>query len=172
MRRYVMLGSVIVVGLLAAPSAWACSCVRSSPRQAMAWADAVFVGLVVETVRDAEDINEGHLFATMEVGKVWKGNVGERVVVRTAPHSALCGFHFDKGKRYLVYAYVNEDGVLSTNICSRTNLLERAEEDLLALEVPFLDESGGRCGGPTNVAAVQAMMFVFLVVALRRRRPA
>lgn len=172
MRRCIMLGSVMVVGLLAVPSALACSCGSWSPHEAMAWADAVFVGLVVETTRDAEGINDGHLFATIDVDKVWKGNVGERVVIRTAPNSAQCGIYFEKEKRYLVYASRDEDGLLSAYACSRTNLLEYAGEDILALEVPLLDDDGGFCGGPTNVAAMQAMLFVFLVVALRRFRPA
>ena len=170
MRRCVLLGSVIIMGLLAVPSVWACSCRVSSPREAIEWADVVFAGLVVETARDAEGINDGSLFATIDIAKVWKGNLGGRIVVRTAPNSAQCGYYFEKDKRYLVYAVVNADGVLSTNSCSRTNLLERADEDILALEVPLLVEDDGLCGGPTNIAAMQAMFFVFLVVVLRRRR--
>ncbi len=167
MRRCIMVGSVVLVCLMAAEPAWACSCRSSTPQEAAAWADVVFAGRVVETMRDAEDINEGHLFATIDVDNVWKGRVGQQVVVRTAPNSAQCGAYFEQGKHYLVYAIVNDDGVLSTNSCSRTKPLERAEEDIFALEVPFLDDDVDFCGGPTNVAALQAMFFVFLVVALR-----
>ena len=174
MRRYVILCSVVVVSLVAVHAAVACSCISNPPPlEALEEADAVFLGLVVKTVRDAEDINGGSLFATIKVDKTWKGDIGRQIVVRTAPNTGLCGFPFGDGRRYIVYARVDEDGGLRASLCSRTARIEEAEDDLLALGNPLLDDdegNGGRCGGPSNVAAMQAMLFVLLAAGFWRRR--
>jgi hypothetical protein len=41
-----------------------------------------------------------------------------------------CGFDFEVGKKYLVYAFKDEAGELSTNICTRTTRLERSRGNL------------------------------------------
>jgi hypothetical protein len=44
-----------------------------------------------------------------------------------------CGFGFEVGERYLVYASRRESGELTTGICSRTNLLAKAAGDVAFL---------------------------------------
>jgi hypothetical protein len=66
----------------------------------------------------------------------WKAAEGKEVVLYTANDSAACGYNFEKGKSYLVYAHSQKRGeekVLGTNICTRTALLSDAKEDLKEL---------------------------------------
>lgn len=150
--------------------AYACSCIPPvPPHQAVEEAQAVFVGTVlgIETVKDPYT----SLQVVLDVDHVVKGAKSKAITVRTATNSAACGFHFVKGERYNVYAYEAE-GKLHTSLCSRTAHVEQAEEDLVALDLPELIDDGtggGLCGGPSNMAAMQAAFLVFLVIATQRR---
>jgi hypothetical protein len=62
------------------------------------------------------------------VKRVWKGDVGPTVQVRTARRGASCGFSLREGEQYLVYAYN-----FHVSLCSRTKVLASASEDLAAL---------------------------------------
>jgi hypothetical protein len=44
--------------------------------------------------------------------------------VRTGLGGGDCGFRFEVGKRYLVYAFADDSGRLSTGICSGTAMLQ------------------------------------------------
>jgi len=104
-------------------------------------ADVVFSGKV-ETIEPAPMPGDdpkwpARLKVTLRLRAVWKGvPEGERVTVFTASQSAACGFEFQSGKKYLVYAY-DSDGELTATLCSRTTLLKRAEEDLQGLGAPM-----------------------------------
>ncbi len=52
---------------------------------------------------------------------------------RHTPGSADCGFDFNVGDQYLVYAY-DYTGALTTNICLRTAELSQAAADLAYLQ--------------------------------------
>jgi len=106
----------------------------------------VFSGTVV-TVEDAFRESEyGHIpniRVVVELDRVWKGCEaveGEerprRVDLVTGSGGGDCGYHFEAGKRYLVYAYEGSDGVLTTGTCSRTSNLEHAADDVAALGEP------------------------------------
>jgi LPXTG-motif cell wall-anchored protein len=70
---------------------------------------------------------------TFEVEKVWKGDVKQKTVVRTALSSASCGIEdFAVNTEYVVYAYGAMDQ-LETNICDRTKPLASAGEDIAEL---------------------------------------
>ena len=181
MRQYLILGSVIVVGLLTAPSVWACSCVPSPPpRDALDEAAFVFAGRVLEIREINNDDHFPLLDVTLWVERPFKGFFIETVNVLTARDGAACGFPFQKDERYLVYAHLGEDGTLHVSLCSRTARIKDAREDLLVYDALDLlndpekeeddDGGGGLCGGLTNVASMQAVFFVFLIVALQRRR--
>jgi hypothetical protein len=60
---------------------------------------------------------------------VWKGEDLEEITVLTETYSDMCGYNFQINFEYLVYAY-NYNGGIYTNICTRTDLLENAIEDL------------------------------------------
>ena len=164
---------VAVLGSAAMPhTASACSCVPPPPPAvALADADAVFSGEVMMKEREGRD---GAWRVTFRVDTAWKGNPGRGAVIHTANNSAACGFNFEKGERYLVYAYAHE-GQLGTGLCTRTAALEGAGEDLEALGEASEETAypgAGRCGGPTGAVAVQSVAFSLLGIALLRRRRA
>jgi hypothetical protein len=71
----------------------------------------------------------------IQVDRSWKKARCGTVVVQTPSDSAMCGFGFEVGKSYLIYADMQK-GKLSTNLCSRTRTIEEAGEDLAALGEP------------------------------------
>lgn len=101
---------------------------------------------------------------TLEVHRAWKpSGLHGRVTVVTASAGAACGFHFERGREYLVYtrgaSWPAHDASpqLSTDSCSRARLLENATEDLPYLELmpatmtvvgQVLDQEGDFVPGP------------------------
>jgi hypothetical protein len=106
------------------PAALACSCVPPPPPvDALAQSDAVFVGTVLK-IEDGTDNRS----VTFRVTRYWKGIDAFVVTVSTGFNDGDCGYPFQEGKPYLVYAHGEKE--LHTNICTRTRLLSDAREDL------------------------------------------
>jgi hypothetical protein len=94
---------------------------RGSPRQELERATAVFIGKVTKVTDNGSVwINE------FEVEKSWKGPKTKHLVVRSGRH--IYGYRFQKGGKYLVYAY-GEDK-LEASRCGRTTGLASAKLDL------------------------------------------
>lgn len=95
-----------------------------SPRQELEKAAAVFTGIAVK-------MNEQGPYKLIEfkVEKRWKGAATRSITVRTGKH--LYGYRFTVGKKYLVYAYGEEE--LETSRCGRTRSVEAAGIDLKEL---------------------------------------
>jgi hypothetical protein len=66
------------------------------------------------------------------VEKYWKGVLTTEMIVVTGRGGGDCGYRFEVGARYLIFAY-GGDTKLETNICQRTKGLEEATEDLKLL---------------------------------------
>lgn len=99
------------------------------PQEALDDANAVFTGEVMSIEPVDDDPGEQYIAATIEVERTWKGVDSTPVIVETHQHEATCGFPFEEGESYIVYAY--SDGTpLTTALYHRTQLLERADEDL------------------------------------------
>jgi hypothetical protein len=71
---------------------------------------------------------------TFKVERMWRGPAVHTIKILTGWGGGDCGYQFERGQRYLVYAYVDRDGVLGTSICTRTRELEHAGEDLAFLD--------------------------------------
>ena len=69
----------------------------------------------------------------MQVTGSWKGAPGEREQVLTGRGQGDCGFRFQPGVEYLIYARRLPSGDLATDICSRTRPIVGAREDLAIL---------------------------------------
>lgn len=67
--------------------------------------------------------------AVFKIQRTWKGAENESISVFTSSMSSACGYGFKKGITYLVYAYGNAGGRLSTSICSRTSRFEEWHDD-------------------------------------------
>jgi hypothetical protein len=125
---------------MAAPCETAfCRCAQSpAVAEARAEAAAVFTGTVVSVrpgrVNSGDDHPHPTHQAVLRVHSVWKGVASDTVVVATT--ASMCGFWFEPGKSYLVYASPWGDAPLTTSICGRTKPLDRAGADLRALGEP------------------------------------
>jgi hypothetical protein len=107
--------------LFGAKETFACSCVPTNPtsNEDFQKADAVFTGQVLDVKRKE---NSGMVEVKIAVQKYWKGNVSKQTKIMTAKDSAMCGFNFEVGKSYLVYANKSNGKLLTTN-CTRTSLI-------------------------------------------------
>lgn len=133
MKKYWIAGLALVAGLSLSDAALACSCVVTpDPQVAREASDAVFSGKVTGIVQSGQ--SGRMLKVTLQVDRAWKGATCGEVTLETAADGATCGFGFEQGKSYLVYA-VEEDG-LTTNLCTRSRSIDQADEDLGALGEP------------------------------------
>jgi hypothetical protein len=123
--------------ILNVTSARACSCFPlRSPEEEMDDSTAVFSGQVIQIMSPDPVgglISTGdQLTVTFTVFEIWKGPLENPMIIQTARDSATCGYNFEVGQDYLVYAHGNGSN-LQTNICTRTTLLVNANEDLQAI---------------------------------------
>ena len=107
----------------------ACECKRNnSVEQEFSDSKSVFVAKVIE-IKDSKP----DAFVTLRVEKMWKGVKTETIVVLTDNRGKGCGYIFNKGERYLVYAFEDRDGALRTDVCTRTADVNSAAGDLKEL---------------------------------------
>ena len=126
--------------------AYPCDCAPPSPEEAYIMVDAVFSGQVTEIVEDWTNLN---IAITLDVFNVWKGSLDDPITILTGIDDGICGYNFQLDQEYLIYGYFS--GIfLWTNICTRTNLLFNAEEDLNYLNSLNLC-SEGECGPPLGM---------------------
>jgi hypothetical protein len=92
---------------------------------------AIFLGKVLSVSYTAFGLGQDEV--VLEVEEAFRGVSDTRVMLRTNHRESFCGFPFEKGKRYVVYAHSNSKGELSTDICQRTRAVEYAKEDLAYL---------------------------------------
>ena len=91
-----------------------CRCPKNefSPSTAFDKAATVFTGEVTEVVQHTDT-----RVVWFEVDRLWKGVIEIEKAINTPTHD--CGWDFQPGILYLVYAYEHE-GQLLTDICTRT----------------------------------------------------
>jgi len=111
---------------------------KVTPSEGLSASYAVFTGEVTEIEPDTAT-TFGGIEITLRVKRVWKGDIGEQVEVRTAGNSAACGYSFVKGETYLVYADRDEADPMRVSLCSRTALVASAQVDLDFLGKPSLE---------------------------------
>jgi hypothetical protein len=98
-------------------------------KKAQRQSQAVFVGRVIEIVQKPESYD---VLVKFRVENSWKTKLPLEVIVFTGRGGGDCGFRFEAGESYLVFAY-GSDQSLSTNICQRTVALSGAVADLKVL---------------------------------------
>lgn len=131
MNKKVILALALTLGFGLSDMALACTCAPPPPpAEARDAADSVFSGRVLSVTPGKNGLD-----VEIQVDRSWKQARCGTVVVQTASDSAACGFGFEVGKSYLVYADI-EKGKLTTSLCSRTRAIEDAGEDLAALGEP------------------------------------
>jgi hypothetical protein len=124
MKKFLLLAPILLL-LLSAEYALACSCVAPDPdktleqqvAEAYQEAGAVFSAKVLSVTKLPA---EGKTKVKVKLVKSWKGKLTKTLTIITGLDSAGCGYEFEKGKTYLIYAYRDEDKKLNTNLCLRT----------------------------------------------------
>ena len=134
--------TVFAVVTLHAPTASSCSCIKSgSGLGALDFYDSAFLGEVI-AIEDLHVPTEGggyHLSRAVlfRVMESWKGKSAPVILVYTGNGAGDCGYSFEKGKTYLVFAErllkterkkLHEDKqALYTGICTHTEPESKAE---------------------------------------------
>lgn len=140
MRPVVLLLGILIVVSLASQTANACSCGGpGAPCESYGAASAVFAGTVISTREgprpkrgERSEVDWTPRAVKFSVEQPYLGVAGTEVEVFTGRGGGDCGYGFQIGQRYLVYAYRNQDK-LTTSICTRTKLFSNATEDLAFL---------------------------------------
>jgi hypothetical protein len=127
---------VLVVFLMFAARVWGCSCVVSpsgNPPCQSAWQfETVFTGTVESIDVPVQRADFAQKKVRMTVGEGFRGLAADQreVVIETGMGGGDCGYGFERGRKYIVYASKKPGGGLSTGICSPTRPVEDAEEEV------------------------------------------
>lgn len=136
MKKTIFVFLALAIFMFAAPQeSWACSCIvkdipeKQQVLESYKGSTAVFSGEVIEIIQSDENTKT----IKLKLVESWKMALGEMVTVTTANDSAMCGYEFVIGKKYLVYA--NESsGELFVNNCSRTSEFALTSKDFKYLK--------------------------------------
>jgi hypothetical protein len=168
-RFHLLVSAIFILTLSSAP-AFCCKCVSPPPdikaAKALAqWtansSDAIFEGRVEridlkwalmeakvgDVVSTDPDQDPPYMLVSFDVSRSYRGPQQQKVRIRTGLGGGDCGFRFEVGEQYLVYAFAHESGQLSTGICSGTGLLKESQANLSYLRgEPTVLESAERDG--------------------------
>lgn len=149
----------------------ACSCgtVPGTPQETLSGSTAVFSGEVVAFDKPPPFTTtiEGTMMtviggggpkatATLRVSEVWKGPQRQTIEITTEADSGVgCGYPFEEGREYLVYAAGKEPSV---SLCSETKPLSEANADLEALGDGNVPEPGGTLSDTSGSVSVRTMV--------------
>jgi hypothetical protein len=116
MRTFSFVAVVLAVLVRSTP-ADACQCIApGTDEEETRRADVAFVGTVTSIVEKAGQPN---VTAQVAVETALKGaQINTTLAIEMPAASALCGFHFERGKRYKVFAYKTATGTLTTRVCT------------------------------------------------------
>lgn len=149
--------------LVNVPRVSACSCAGGLPLiDHITNASAIFSGRVAELSPEeapastlAPDVQlPGTLVyqTSVDINQIWKGPTGLQLSVNTALDAAACGYPFQPGAEYLIYAYEHE-GNLHTSLCSNTKPLEEAGSEIAILNSLFSSVPLDRLASAATVTA-------------------
>lgn len=149
LMRYTFLAGALVS---CTPALNACSCEGDETvAHALEWADAVFVGKVISEETLHVSRLDGEAFFphyvkryAVEIERPFKNGrlrTGDTVIIYTGMGHGDCGFHFERGGRYVIYGADSDydagrlsadrsligRGIYWTNICTRTRAFEEQE---------------------------------------------
>ncbi|RSD28794.1 hypothetical protein [Mesobacillus subterraneus] len=105
----------------------ACKCEwPPSVEEELKRSDAVFSGEITR-IKNENDYRK----ILFEIEETWKGDSKTQIILYDEVSS--CSLDFSEGESYLVYAYIDYKGELTTNICDRTKEIGNAQDDLTHL---------------------------------------
>jgi hypothetical protein len=157
------LGILFLIAIVTT-NALACSCIQiggADPIAAVGGTDAVFRASVVKSEAvlandDGAILRSGQRetatgyvqqLIVLRIEEVFKGEVAPLAILITGSGVGDCGYTFEEGKEYLVFASFSSEKrltalarsapVLTTSICSFTRAAEGASELLISLRTKF-----------------------------------
>ncbi len=144
--RIVFLSALFI--LLATDQALGCSCLPPRPPcEAYRETPAIFTALVTDIDPPAKDWYDRG-YAHLSVERAFKGISETKIRMSQGTASGDCSVVFEKGTRYLIYAWYNDESKrFHTNSCTRSMPLEYAAEDLDYLEGLPDSNQGTRLSG-------------------------
>jgi hypothetical protein len=155
-KKMILLFLALFLTALSAAEIAACTCFGRrvdkdfQPCRDFNNADVIFIG-TAKTISIRRSGTGARQHSTMlvqfAVEKPIRGVKGKTVVVETSASTSMCGYPFEKGKRYFAYFYRSPDGKLSESLCGSTVPLENAAVDLEYLKAVENGEKGGRVFG-------------------------
>ena len=107
--------------------------------------------------------------------KVFKGAPGKVLEIKTAETTDACGYSFEIGKQYLVYATEKQ---FEVNLCSRTRFITDASEDLMKLEHgspkpsprdPFVEMTGDQISSHTSSVPKELNITNAVIVGITKK---
>jgi hypothetical protein len=170
-RLALALGPLAVAATIAAAPAGAAACTCAEPGKADVKTSFAGAALVTVARVDAHEfIGDVGWRTRVTALRTYKGGDAERFEITAAK---TCGFAFEVGERYLVYAYSDGDTGYTTTYCSRTVQLAAAAEDLAALgrivQTPIIDHRAApllalALGGWSSNPVVQGLRIVAMLM--------
>jgi hypothetical protein len=158
--------------LVAAPTiALACKCAPVTPAAALSQSTAAFSGRVTGIDTPAATSPTAYmdpLTVHVAVAEVWKGDVPATALVETAQETASCGYPFEVGRDYVIYATAapNHTDPFATGMCSGTKPLADAGADLAALGSGKPPKAGGADSNPGGLSKVGLLLLTATVIGL------
>ncbi len=144
---------------------FACDCQKPTFQAAYDSANIVFVGKATEVTTNWMS---GGWKATFVVENSWKMPSDGILVVNT-PWEKDCGFRFEVGQKYLIYA--KKKFTTKTKICYGTRLLSEANEDVQALGEGIKPTSTGKGYYFSALLMLLSVLgFAFLAYVMMRGR--
>lgn len=122
--RFVFLAAIMIAAI-SLPAA--CTCTDTTFAARKAQATHIFEGKVV---RVESNWMSGGMKYTFAVARTW-GTDSDHILVINTPFDRDCGYHFEEGRTYLVYA--TRKFTLKTFFCSGNALIGQAGADLARL---------------------------------------
>jgi hypothetical protein len=108
----------------------ACSC-PDIPLCARYWrSNVVFEGIVTDiSPPNKYGVYPESAVVSLSVETLYRGSIGRSVITEQGI-AASCRYVYQKGKRYLIYAYYDSQNKIEANLCTRIREVAYADEDL------------------------------------------
>ena len=142
-RKKIIILTLTFFGLLLLTqiNVFACSCgnipqtLEQEIKGRLKASKAVFSGeiLKISETSQRQDVTGLNVTVKIRLKEVWKGQLTKEVIINTPDNSAACGYSFEVGKSYLVFAHSRKGKILATGLCSGNRALETATEELKIL---------------------------------------
>lgn len=146
--------TVLQFSYLSPQIVFACSCpgMPYPPEQAFESSRAVFSGTIISKATEGgSSVGNGyavfpHSRVQIQVLESWKGIDSNTVTITTGISDDTCGFDFQEGEKYLIYAHDDTQygTEFTTGLCQRTKLLANAQEDLAFLDASTVPSIQGK----------------------------